>query len=151
MTYFIGCSTLIGICPDGQLSAIKSARYVLASTEELHHRIQTLTSRVHELEHALEATHDQLLQFQGDADSNPAGSARLAGMTAIHPMLKPHKKRIAKDPREQDSEDEDGMEHPTRLGSILTDSGPPIAESSTTFNAGLEVRCLFLQRPEAIG
>lgn len=79
-----------GICPDGQLSAVKSARYVLASTEELHQRIQTLTFRVHELEYALEQSHSK-------AESS------------THPLLESRLKKIAKDPRQSDSEDEADM------------------------------------------
>jgi hypothetical protein len=78
---------LVGICPDGQLSAVKSARYVLASTEELHQRIQALTFRVNELEFALEQSH-------GKVDSG------------THPLLESQLRKLAKDPRQSDSEDE---------------------------------------------
>ncbi|PVF94886.1 hypothetical protein CPB86DRAFT_626349 [Serendipita vermifera] len=84
-----GCS---GICPDGQLSAVKSARYVLASTEELHQRIQRLIFRVHELEHALEIANEKL---------EPG---------TTHPMLEHQLKKIARDPREPDTDDEEGMQ-----------------------------------------
>lgn len=117
-----------GICPDGQLSSVKSARYVLASTEELHERIQSLTFRVHELEHGLESEHRKvgILEVQAQTqvqphtqgtDTSPGASnsthsthtiAIGAGSSgdhqdriqAVHPLLEPHLKRIARDPRE---------------------------------------------------
>ncbi|KAJ7842233.1 fungal-specific transcription factor domain-containing protein [Mycena olivaceomarginata] len=45
-----GCGS---ICPDGQLTSGKGNRLVLANTEELHHRIEHLVSRIRELEDAL--------------------------------------------------------------------------------------------------
>ncbi|KAF7321290.1 Zn(2)-C6 fungal-type domain-containing protein [Mycena kentingensis (nom. inval.)] len=51
-----GCSA---ICPEGQLaSAGKGNRLVLANTEELHQRIETLCSRIRELEDGLRTLND---------------------------------------------------------------------------------------------
>lgn len=129
-----GCS---GICPDGQLSAIKSARYVLASTEELHQRIQTLTFRVHELEHALEMTYDSLVQTQSSPESGSSSARGVGGMPAVHPMLEPIRKKIAKDPREPDSDEEEGLTgSPTRPGMAMSESGNGMEFG--TYDAALE-------------
>lgn len=101
---------------------MKSARYVLASTEELHERIQSLTFRVHELEHGLESEHRKVGILEAQAhtqatDTSPgaSNSAHTTHTTstntssssdhhdriqAVHPLLEPHLKRIARDPRE---------------------------------------------------
>lgn len=47
-----GCGS---ICPDGSLASGKGNRLVLANTEELHERIENLSSRIRELETALRA------------------------------------------------------------------------------------------------
>ncbi|KAF7302363.1 Zn(2)-C6 fungal-type domain-containing protein [Mycena chlorophos] len=62
-----GCSA---ICPDGQLASAKGHRLVLANTEELHDRIETLTSRVRDLE-------DGLRKLNESCTDRP------------HPLLKP--------------------------------------------------------------
>lgn len=52
-----GCAA---ICPDGSLTTGKgnrSSRFVLASTQDLHEKIQELSNRVRELEDALRASH----------------------------------------------------------------------------------------------
>ncbi|KAF7298747.1 Zn(2)-C6 fungal-type domain-containing protein [Mycena indigotica] len=46
------------ICPDGQLASGKGHRLVLANTEELHDRIEILTSRIRELENGLRALNE---------------------------------------------------------------------------------------------
>jgi len=133
----------IGICPDGQLSSVKSARYVLASTEELHHRIQTLTFRIHELEHALETTYDQLLESQIVPDTGPS---RVPSLAPVHPMLEPHLKKIAKDPREQDADEEDDFAHSPARVNPMSSEFDGVGDSSATFDIGLEVSL----RPERI-
>ncbi|KAI0691234.1 hypothetical protein BC835DRAFT_1279571 [Cytidiella melzeri] len=54
-----GCAT---ICPDGSLQTGKgnrSTRFVLASTQDLHEKINELSNRVRELEDGLRASHSQ--------------------------------------------------------------------------------------------
>jgi hypothetical protein len=105
-----------GICPDGQLSAVKSARYVLASTEELHQRIQTLIFRVHELEHALEIANEKL---------EPG---------TTHPMLEHQLRKLARDPREPDTDDEEGMQGVT--AGANGDAAPTSKGPSTSLVGG---------------
>ncbi|KAI0080184.1 hypothetical protein K474DRAFT_1590475 [Panus rudis PR-1116 ss-1] len=49
-----GCAA---ICPDGSLTTGKGNRFVLASTQDLHEKIQELATRVRELEDALRSSH----------------------------------------------------------------------------------------------
>ncbi|KAM5532910.1 hypothetical protein V8D89_013462 [Ganoderma adspersum] len=49
-----GCAA---ICPDGSLTTGKGNRFVLASTQDLHEKINQLANRVRELEDALRASH----------------------------------------------------------------------------------------------
>lgn len=72
--------SLTGLCPDGQLSGSKGARYVLASAEESWRKAQDLAVRVKDLEHALEQTY-ALVSDQR------------------HPLLTPELLKIGQDPR----------------------------------------------------
>ncbi|KAI0820381.1 fungal-specific transcription factor domain-containing protein [Trametes gibbosa] len=49
-----GCAA---ICPDGSLTTGKGNRFVLASTQDLHEKINQLANRVRDLEDALRASH----------------------------------------------------------------------------------------------
>ncbi|OBZ66412.1 GTP-binding protein Rho3 [Grifola frondosa] len=49
-----GCAA---ICPDGSLTTGKGNRFVLASTQDLHEKINQLATRVRELEDALRVSH----------------------------------------------------------------------------------------------
>ncbi|KAI9064180.1 hypothetical protein FKP32DRAFT_1570746 [Trametes sanguinea] len=51
-----GCAA---ICPDGSLTTGKGNRFVLASTQDLHEKINQLASRVRDLEDALRTSHAQ--------------------------------------------------------------------------------------------
>ncbi|KAF8215723.1 fungal-specific transcription factor domain-containing protein [Mycena galopus ATCC 62051] len=62
-----GCGS---ICPDGHLTSGKGNRLVLANTEELHHRIERLCSRIRDLE-------DGLRHLQEAVSDRP------------HPLLRP--------------------------------------------------------------
>jgi hypothetical protein len=114
-----------GICPDGQLSSMKSARYVLASTEELHDRIQALTFRIHALEHGLETEHRKVHILEGQ--NQPGRNSPLDSMGStvdyqdnVHPLLEAHLKIIAKDPREPGTEDQTGDD--TNFAGTVMDS-----------------------------
>ncbi|GLB43693.1 putative fungal specific transcription factor [Lyophyllum shimeji] len=52
-----GCGS---ICPDGSLTPGKGNRLVLANTEELHDRIETLCTRIRELENALRSLQESV-------------------------------------------------------------------------------------------
>lgn len=58
-----GCGTL---CPNGSLSTGQGTRFVLAATEHLHHQISRLSSRIRQLEDALET-----LQAQYSSEPHP--------------------------------------------------------------------------------
>jgi hypothetical protein len=60
-------------------------------------------------------------------------------MPAVHPMLEPHRKKIAKDPREHDGEDEDGTKSTPQSRPMLHGFGASDGEFGATFDAGLEV------------
>ncbi|KIK94386.1 hypothetical protein PAXRUDRAFT_783296 [Paxillus rubicundulus Ve08.2h10] len=60
-----GCGA---ICPNGSLTSSKGNRLVLANTEELHNRIEVMSARVRDLEHALT-------------------QARSQGFDELHPLL----------------------------------------------------------------
>lgn len=112
---FYGHLSPAGICPDGQLSSNKSARYVLASTEQLHDRIQALTFRIHELEHGLELEHHKVNLFETQnqpSRGSPVGSIGSTGdyHENVHPLLESHLKRIARDPRESETEGDTGTD-----------------------------------------
>ncbi|KAG2106993.1 uncharacterized protein F5147DRAFT_746108 [Suillus discolor] len=51
-----GCST---ICPSGSLTAGKGNRLVLANTEELHSKIEVMSTRIRELEETLRQMHSK--------------------------------------------------------------------------------------------
>ncbi|KAI0763745.1 fungal-specific transcription factor domain-containing protein [Trametes elegans] len=51
-----GCAA---ICPDGSLTTGKGNRFVLASTQDLHEKINQLANRVRDLEDALRTSHAQ--------------------------------------------------------------------------------------------
>ncbi|RDB15834.1 putative transcriptional regulatory protein C1F7.11c [Hypsizygus marmoreus] len=52
-----GCGA---ICPDGSLTTGQGNRFVLASTQELHAKIEELATRVRQLEDALRSSHSHL-------------------------------------------------------------------------------------------
>ncbi|KAF5362179.1 hypothetical protein D9756_002569 [Leucocoprinus leucothites] len=61
----IPCSSCVkrgcgAICPDGSLTTGQGNRFVLASTQELHEKINELANRVRQLEDALRSSHSQL-------------------------------------------------------------------------------------------
>ncbi|KIJ13816.1 hypothetical protein PAXINDRAFT_170130 [Paxillus involutus ATCC 200175] len=51
-----GCGA---ICPNGSLTSSKGNRLVLANTEELHNRIEIMSTRIRELEDALRQAHSE--------------------------------------------------------------------------------------------
>jgi hypothetical protein len=54
-------------------------------------------------------------------------------------MLEPHRKKIAKDPREPGSDSEDGDKGASQLNPLPHDFGTSGGEFGATFDAGLEV------------
>ena len=58
-------------------------------------------------------------------------------------MLEPHRKKIAKDPREQDGEDEDSNKGTPQLMPMSRHFGTGSGEFGATLDAGLEVSCIF--------
>ncbi|TFK26171.1 hypothetical protein FA15DRAFT_637937 [Coprinopsis marcescibilis] len=63
----IPCSSCVkrgcgAICPDGSLTTGQGNRFVLATTQELHEKINELCQRVRDLEDALRASHNKVSQ-----------------------------------------------------------------------------------------
>ncbi|KDR86029.1 hypothetical protein GALMADRAFT_235239 [Galerina marginata CBS 339.88] len=98
-----GCGS---ICPDGVLTPGKGGRLVLANTEELHERIEHMSSRNRELEHALQKLQESIsdqphpllgmhlrLNIQEGSSSEPGSSSsskspstsRITPPTHMHP------------------------------------------------------------------
>nr|GAT44715.1 predicted protein [Mycena chlorophos] len=69
-----GCAQ---ICPDGSLTTGQGNRFVLASTQDLHEKIQQLSNRVRELEDALRVSHSHI-----SGDTHPLLSEELLKLKA---------------------------------------------------------------------
>ncbi|KIJ66602.1 hypothetical protein HYDPIDRAFT_26938 [Hydnomerulius pinastri MD-312] len=86
-----GCGA---ICPNGSLTAGRGNRLVLANTEELHNRIEVMSTRIRELE-------DALRQMHSEASSQP------------HPLLTDSITVIPQDRPEETSPGSSNLEGPS--------------------------------------
>ncbi|KAH9933330.1 fungal-specific transcription factor domain-containing protein [Fomitopsis serialis] len=121
-----GCAA---ICPDGHLTTGKGNRFVLANTEALHDKITQLSSRVRQLEDALEQAH---------------GKTSLE----LHPMLTEELRQI-KRPLERESQEELPQSADTEAAEVIDAVGSlSITDSGLTKFYGTTANAWYLLQNE---
>ncbi|KAH6916246.1 fungal-specific transcription factor domain-containing protein [Coprinopsis sp. MPI-PUGE-AT-0042] len=135
----IPCSSCIkrgcrAICPDGSLTTGQGNRFVLATTQELHEKINDLAQRVRDLEDGLRASHSQL-----SSEPHPLLSEELLKIKA--PLQRePSNSRSANGSSGQVKEEEIDSEIPDAFGSLsISTSG------RTKYYGHIASSWLFLQ------
>ncbi|KIP05474.1 hypothetical protein PHLGIDRAFT_108161 [Phlebiopsis gigantea 11061_1 CR5-6] len=121
-----GCAA---ICPDGSLTTGKGNRFVLANTEALHEKIQTLANRVRELEDALEVAHGHI-----NSDTHPLLSHEL------RQIKRPLEREAPESPKDVEVDTAEAID---QVGSLsISDSG------RTKFYGGMANAWYLLQNEE---